>query len=50
MNLDECLMIGDYNNDQIAARNNRIAFVLRSHEFNREVKVSSDVIKIRNFL
>jgi phosphoglycolate phosphatase-like HAD superfamily hydrolase len=50
MNLDECLMIGDYNNDHIAARNNRIAFVLRSHEFNSEVKVSSDVIKIRNFL
>mgnify|MGYP000070598246 FL=1 len=50
LSLNECLMIGDYNNDRIAASNNRISFVLRSHEFNTNVKVPSDIRVIENFL
>jgi phosphoglycolate phosphatase-like HAD superfamily hydrolase len=50
MDLDDCVIVGDYNNDLVAARNNRITFVLRAHEFNQHVKVSSNIRIIRNFL
>ena len=50
MSHTDCVMIGDYKNDMVAARNNKISFILRSHEFNRNIKVSSNVRIIENFL
>jgi HAD superfamily hydrolase (TIGR01549 family) len=50
MNLEDCVMVGDYGNDLVAASNNKITFVLRAHEFNQHLRVSSNIRTIENFL
>ena len=46
---EKCLMIGDAKADIHAAKENNIKFILRRHQYNQNLKISSDHLVIHDF-